>query len=96
MLKKRKWCYVHKPASFEIACDICGGSNITWSEYEHMVWCYACEQDTKGTEGIFDGPIPYELTQMIGLSFDKIDLKTGKRLYHKIKDGKRIVWEEAP
>jgi len=34
-MKKRKWFYIHKPAEFEMTCDKCGGSNITWSEYEH-------------------------------------------------------------
>ena len=91
-MKKRKWCYVQPPTAYDIACDICGGNNITWSEYEGHVWCYDCEKDTGGTGGIFDGPIPYELTQMLGISFDKIDMATGKRLYMKDKDGK-LVWE---
>jgi hypothetical protein len=29
---------------------------------------------------------------LLGISFDKIDLATGKRLYMKDKDGK-LVWE---
>ena len=92
MLKKRKWCYAHAPGSYDITCDICGGSNIMWSEYEHMIWCYTCEKDTRGTEGIFDGPIPDEICKLIGLTFDRIDIKTGKRLYQKTKNGK-MVWE---
>lgn len=91
-MKKREWCYVNSPTDYSISCDICGGHNITWSEYEGHVWCYDCEKDTPGTDGIFNSPIPYELTQMLGISFDKIDLATGKRLYMKDKDGK-LVWE---
>ena len=90
--KKRKWCYAMLPTAYEISCDICGGSNLTWSEFTGCIWCFDCEKDTPGTDGIFDAPIPYEITKMIGISFDRIDLKTGKRLYMKVKDGKTL-WE---
>ena len=49
-LRKR----VYEPARYEITCDLCGGANITWSEYEHLIWCYDCENDTAGQGGIFD------------------------------------------
>jgi len=79
-MKKRKWCYAMKPTVYEISCDICWGNNITWSEFEKMIWCYDCKKDTSGNSGIFGGPIPMELCEMFGISFDRIDLETGKRL----------------
>lgn len=95
MKKLRTWIYIHNPVDYDISCDICDGTKITWSEFERCVWCYSCKKDVPGTGGIFDGPIPYELTKMLGISFDRVDLKTKKRLYHKVKDGK-IVWEDFP
>ena len=83
------------PTAYEISCDICSGHNITWSEFTGCIWCYDCQKDTPGSNSIFDGPIPYEVTKLLGISFDRIDLKTGKRLYMKIKDGK-ILWEDTP
>ena len=78
-----------QPGAYDVKCDLCEGP-VEWSEFEHMVWCPKCEKDTPGTDGIFDAPIPYEITKMIGISFDRIDLKTGKRLYMKVKDGKTL------
>ena len=89
-MKKRAWCYVMPPTVYEISCDICGGSNLTWSEFEHFIWCFDCEKDTKGSGGIFDAPIPYEITKMLGISFDRIDLKTGKRLCMQVENGKSV------
>ena len=94
-MKKRTWIYIQPPTAYEISCDICSGHNITWSEFTGCIWCYDCQKDTPGSNSIFDGPIPYEVTKLVGISFDRIDLKTGKRLYMKIKDGK-ILWEDTP
>jgi len=94
-MKKRTWIYIQPPTTYEISCDICSGHNITWSEFTGCIWCYDCQKDTPGSNSIFDGPIPYEVTKLVGISFDRIDLKTGKRLYMKIKDGK-ILWEDTP
>lgn len=91
-MRKRKRCYIMNPVAYEISCNLCGGSNITWSEYEHCIWCYDCQRDTIGTEGIFSGPIPFEMCKILGISFDKIDLKTGKRLY-LMKRKNRLVWK---
>ena len=98
-MKKRKWIYIMKPDQYKISCDICTGSNIEWSEYDGMIWCYDCEKDTKGSEGIFGGPIPvmHSLPELVnalslfGLSLDRIDLKTGKRLYMHVA-GNKITW----
>ena len=95
-MRRRKWVYCQKPTSYEIYCDLCGGSNITWSEYDHMIWCFKCKKDTPGTGGIFDGPIPCEVSRMFGISFDKIDLKTKKLKKMTVtKTGKlRWIFEE--
>ena len=52
--------------------------NTTWSEFEHMIWCFDCEKDTPGSRGIFDGPIPLECCNLMGVRFDRINIKTGK------------------
>lgn len=90
---KRTRCYIMQPYTYDISCDLCGGSNITWSEYEHMIWCYDCEKDTHGTDGIFDGPIPIQAMALLGISLDMIEIDTGERLYMRIKED-RIVWEK--
>lgn len=90
-MKKRTWCYAMKPTAYEISCDICGGHNITWSEYEKRIWCYDCQKDTLGNEGIFDGPIPINVCQILGFSLDRVDIKTGKRLVMQEINGK-LEW----
>ena len=92
-MKKRTWIYCQSPEMYEISCDSCGGNNITWSEFEGMLWCFDCKIDTPGNEGIFDGPIPLEICKMLGISFDRIDLETGERLYMKQVEDK-LVWEK--
>jgi hypothetical protein len=73
-LKKRTWIYVQNPREYEITCDKCGGVNIEWSEFEAHIWCYECKIDTKGTEGVFGGPIPIEAAKILGMSFDRYDM----------------------
>lgn len=93
--KKREWCWIMKPQSYEMTCDICGGSNLDWSEFKHMIWCYDCQKDTPGEGGLFNGPIPLHLCLELGFSFDRIDISTGKRLYlHEIKG--HCEWKEEP
>jgi hypothetical protein len=93
-MRKRKWCYCQPPETYEISCDLCNGSNITWSEYEHMIWCYDCQKDTLGNGGIFDGPIPLEVTKILGISFDRIEIPSGKLLEMKqTKEGK-LYWRK--
>ncbi len=91
--KLRKWIYVQKPQRYDLHCDKCGGSNITWSEFEGMIWCYKCQIDTPGDEGIFSGPIPVEVSKMMGISFDRFYLKS-KRIYTQKIVGNKIkyVW----
>jgi len=91
-MRKRKWSWIMKPTSYEMVCDICGGHNIAWSEYEHMIWCYDCQKDTPGSGGIFDGPVPIGVCELLGLSFDRVDLKTGDRLYLHITKNNKLSW----
>jgi len=76
----RERVFVMEPARYDIRCDLCGGTDVVWSEYERMIWCYDCEKDTVGTGGIFDGPIPLGAMELLGLSLDMVDLETGQRL----------------
>ena len=80
-MRKRKWIYIQKPQCYCIKCNLCGGTNIEWSEYEHMIWCFDCKKDVPGTGGVFDGPIPLGASRLLGMNFDRIELKTGQRLY---------------
>lgn len=93
-MKKRKWIYILKPPRYEIRCDLCGGTNITWSEFEHRIWCFECKKDTPGTGGIFDGPIPLEVCKMLGVSFDKIQIPSGKILEMKETKTGKLYWRK--
>ncbi len=64
---------------------------ITWSEFEHMIWCYQCRIDTRGTEGIFGGPIPLELAKMFGHTFSRLYF-ADKTVRKMVRRGKRLVW----
>ena len=77
---KRKYVYCQNPTVYDVGpCIKCGNNNITWSEYEDLLWCYDCEVDFKPEHwGIFDGPIPMRMALMMGISFDRIDILTGK------------------
>lgn len=83
-MRKRTWVYILKPQSYEIHCDRCGGSNIEWSEYEHMIWCYDCKIDTSGDGGIFDGPIPIGGAEILGIHFNRFNIKKNRIEYPRI------------
>ena len=90
---RRTWVYVQPPSAYEVYCDRCGGE-VEWSEYEHLVWCWRCFKDVPGTGGVFAGPVPINCAEIFGMSFDRINLVTGKRL--KIReDEDHLVWEEV-
>ena len=91
-MKRREWVFIMSPADYGVSCNLCNGP-VEWSEYERLVFCWRCLKDVPGNLGLFGGPIPIEARGILGISLDKIDLKTGKRLYIKIVD-KRLVWEE--
>lgn len=93
-LKRRKWCYCQKPSVYGIHCDLCGEGNITWSEYEHLIWCFHCSKDTPGTGGIFDGPIPLEVSKILGISFDRIEISSGRLLKMKHTKTGKLYWRK--
>lgn len=70
--------YILKPQAFEIECDACGGRNLDWSEWDHLIWCYDCQLDLKGTEGIFGGPIPVSVCAVLGIHFHRWDMEGQK------------------
>lgn len=76
---KRTTCYMCPPVEFEVAgCPKCGGSNTAWSEYQGHVWCFDCQIDYVPAHwGVLDGPVPVGVAQLIGLSFDRIEIATG-------------------
>ena len=90
-MKKRTWVYIMSPSAYEMACDICGGSNLAWSEFQKCVWCPDCKKDTPGAGGIFDGPIAHEVAEMFGISFDRINLKS-KKVKKMVIEGEKSVW----
>jgi len=75
-MRKREWHYLLPPAAFELRCNICNGSRVWWSEYESMVFCFDCQLDVNCTESLFDGPIPLQTCYILGLNFDRYNLKT--------------------
>jgi len=91
--KRRTWCYVMDPCAYEISCDICNGYNLAWSEYCGLVWCYDCKIDTRGNEGIFGGPIPFEIAKMFGTTFDRLYFKSKTIKEMKIV-GNKIVYRK--
>ena len=90
-MKKRTWRYVMKPDRYDITCDKCDGTNIEWSEYEHMIWCYDCNIDTPGTPSLFDGPIGWGVCELLGISFARYYMKENKVKYPRII-GNHIRW----
>lgn len=78
-LEKRKWCYAQHPAIYEIANCPCGSDNVTWSEFKKHLWCFDCETDfLPEHNGIFDGPIPVQACNLMGIYFDRINLETNE------------------
>jgi ribosomal protein S27E len=78
-LTRRTWCYARPPAAFEVAPCECGNEHTQWSEFERHLWCDVCKKDfVPAHGGVFSGPIPVKLAAMLGVTFDRIDLATGK------------------
>jgi len=86
---------VQEPKEYEMHCDICKGTNITWSEYDHMIWCYDCQKDTKGFGGVFEGPIAIGAMSLLGMSLDRINLRTGKRSTLRMNENGHIEYVEV-
>lgn len=78
VLRKRKYCYVQKPAIFDISPCECG-CDATWSEFEKHLWCEQCGKDFIPKRwGIFEGPIMIETANMMGIRFDRLNLESRK------------------
>jgi hypothetical protein len=79
-LTKREWCYVQPPNTYCMSgCTVCGNTDVQWSEYAKHNWCPKCEIDFLPEHiGIFDGPIPIATSAMLGIFFDRINLKTNE------------------
>lgn len=94
-MEKRQWIYVLPPSEYECACDKCGGNNVTWSEWQNMLWCYDCEIDTEGYS-IFSGPVSYDVCRIpLGdCCFDRVMLETGAYQKFVRKQG-LFDWEHA-
>lgn len=80
--KRRKFLYCMHPNAYEIAgCKRCNGHNVTYSEFVGLMYCYDCKKEYRPDHwGIFDGPIPIGLSALLGISFDRIEIATGRRI----------------
>ena len=75
--ERREWCYIQQPIWYEIAPCSCGNENTQWSEFKKHIWCDICNIDfIPEHNGIFDGSIPFHCAELMGISFDRIDLTT--------------------
>lgn len=90
---KRTHVYCQHPDVYEIeGCPNDKGHKTTWSEYEDHLWCFECEMDYIPTHwGIFPGPIPMGLCEMMGISFDRICIKTNKVVSPGFNDEKQMA-----
>jgi hypothetical protein len=76
-LEKRTWVYLQSPKEYEIAFHGCGDTEPEWSEYKGHLWCPRCNIDfIPEFGGVFDGPIPINCAQALGLCFDRLNLVT--------------------
>ena len=92
-LPRRKWVYIRFPSAYEIAPCSCGNVDTEWSEFEKHIWCEECQKDfIPEHNGIFDGPIPFLAAEMLGISFDRINLET-KQIEKCSIEGDKIVWK---
>lgn len=95
-MKKRTWHYVMKPYAYSMRCDKCEGSNIEWSEFEHKIWCYDCQIDTDGFEGIFGGPIGINVAKIMGIFFDRWNMVEQRVEYPRLIGHEIEYFPEPP
>jgi hypothetical protein len=82
MSNKRTWIYINPPATFGIPPCECGNQNPEWSEFKDLLWCAKCQKDyTPEHWGVFDGPIPVGASQMMGITFERLNLETNQIEY---------------
>ena len=96
---KRTHCYVQLPYEYDIFCPICGGENTQWSEFEKHIWCNDCGKDIfvpLNESGFFSGPIPIQISCMLGVSFDRYKLDTLEIIEYNIEfDADNNLWEQT-
>jgi hypothetical protein len=64
---------------YGIAPCACGNVQTQWSEFVDLLYCDKCQKDfTPEHWGIFDGPIPVETAQLLGICFDRYEIATGR------------------
>src|SRR5438552_3553489 len=82
--------YIMPPSHFEIPGCKCGNNEPEWSEYKEHLWCAKCQKDFVPKHwGILDGPVAVQACLLLGMNFDRVDLKTKriKRLFTKERAG---------
>lgn len=78
-LKRRVRVYVQRPTEYGIAGCVCGNADPDWSEFAGMLWCPKCQKDFIPEHGgIFDGPIPVEISKLLGIDLRRVNLETGE------------------
>lgn len=84
-LERRTHVYVMRPKEYEISGCECGNNDPDWSEYKHHLWCPICKIDfIPKQNGIFDGPIPVQVMELMGISLSRYCIATGK--IEKVED----------
>lgn len=77
--QKRTSVYVMQPSHFEIPGCACGNNEPEWSEYKEHLWCAKCKKDFVPEHwGVLDGPVGVQTSLLIGLNFDRFNLKTNR------------------
>ena len=76
----REWVYAQRPREYEMSgCPTCGNEDPDWSEFQHRLWCPKCQVDfVPESSGLFDGPVPVNIAQMLGFDLRRIILATGE------------------
>jgi len=65
----------------------CGNTKTQWSEWKKHLWCDKCQKDfIPKDSGMFGGPIPVKVAEMMGISFDQFDIATGKIIKFKLDE----------
>jgi hypothetical protein len=79
-LERRTRVYCERSAKFEISgCQLCGNTDPDWSEFKKRLWCQNCQRDFEPEHwGVLDGPVLVNLSELLGIYFDTIDLETGE------------------
>lgn len=70
---------MQQPKDYGMAMHGCGHSDPEWSEWKEHLWCPVCKVDFIPIHsGLFDGPIGVYACEMMGIVFDRFNLKTDK------------------